>query len=49
MNKVIFWDFDGTLVYANSSFRDSLNEALKTQPADIEGGKAAGMKTILVH
>ncbi len=27
MKKVIFWDFDGTLVYSNTSFRDSLEMA----------------------
>ena len=27
MNKAVFWDFDGTLVYANRSFADSLKKA----------------------
>ena len=28
MNKVLFWDFDGTLVHANESYYLSLNQAL---------------------
>lgn len=29
INKAIFWDFDGTLIYSNESFLDSLTEAFR--------------------
>lgn len=31
MSKVLFWDFDGTLVYDNEAFPDALQKALKEQ------------------
>lgn len=34
--KAIFWDFDGTLIYSNESFKDSLEYAFKKYDYDFE-------------
>ena len=36
MNKVLFWDFDGTLVYSNESFVESLTRALADYEYSVE-------------
>ena len=38
MKKVIFWDFDGTLVYPNTRFVDALDSALKQFGYNIDKG-----------
>lgn len=38
MNKAIFWDSDGTLMYGNESFLWSLDKALKNYSYEIEKG-----------
>ena len=35
-NKAIFWDFDGTLIYSNESFKDSLECAFKKYNYDLK-------------
>lgn len=34
MNKVLFWDFDGTLVHSNSLWSGSIYKALKETVVD---------------
>lgn len=38
MNKAIFWDSDGTLMYGNESFLWSLDKALRNHKYEIEKG-----------
>lgn len=40
MNKVLFWDFDGTLSYPNKSFFDALDKALLKSGYSFENNKA---------
>jgi putative hydrolase of the HAD superfamily len=36
MNKVVFWDFDGTIIHPNESFLDSMRTALESSFYQIE-------------
>lgn len=43
MEKAIFWDFDGTLVYSNRSFLDSLQKAARSCGVFLEEERCRAM------
>lgn len=43
MEKAIFWDFDGTIIYPNHSFFDAMSYALETSGYEIEAEKIKGI------
>ena len=47
MNKAIFWDSDGTLIYGNESFAYSLVKAC--EEAECSCAKLVDLKNIIVE
>ena len=39
MKKVLFWDFDGTIIYPNESFLDALDRTVREFGVEIEREK----------
>lgn len=39
MKKVLFWDFDGTIIYPNESFLDALDSTVREFGVEIEREK----------